>query len=162
LPGGERHYGRRHTSHLPRRRPAIRGPAGCRSRTSRRTARPVNHGHRGPSSRYRRAAPHLWEINGNEGDLLVTGDSGHLQFGQVTIHGARGGTTELPVPPSYDTSVRALANARDTMAYTVAHAYAQLHADLSENTHTVPDFHDVAGLDLRGAGTPSWYIAVEL
>jgi predicted dehydrogenase len=91
-----------------------------------------------------RSTNFLWEINGTEGDLLVTGDSGHLQFGQVTIHGARGGATELvelPVPASYDTSVPALANARDTMAYTVAHAYAQLHADLTENTRIVPDFH---------------------
>ena len=91
-----------------------------------------------------RSTNFLWEINGTEGDLLVTGGSGHLQFGQISIHGARGENTELsvlPVPARYDTSVPALANARDTMAYTVAHAYAQLHSDLTESTHIVPDFN---------------------
>ena len=90
-----------------------------------------------------RSTNFLWEINGTEGDLFVTGDSGHLQFGQVTIHGARGKSTklaELPVPARYDANVPALANARDTMAYTVAHAYAQLRTDLAEGTRTVPDF----------------------
>lgn len=90
-----------------------------------------------------RSTNFLWEINGTEGDLLVTGDSGHLQFGQVTIHGARGKSAEpaeLPVPARYDADVPALATARDTMAYTVAHAYAQLRADLSDGTRTVPDF----------------------
>ncbi|WP_063728582.1 Gfo/Idh/MocA family protein [Streptomyces sp. RTd22] len=90
-----------------------------------------------------RSTNFLWEINGTEGDLLITGDSGHLQFGQVTIHGARGRDAELaelPVPGRYDANVPALAGQRHTMAYTVAHAYAQLHADLTEGTHTVPDF----------------------
>ncbi|CAM5704493.1 hypothetical protein MAUB1S_03679 [Mycolicibacterium aubagnense] len=32
----------------------------------------------------------LWEINGTEGDLVLTGDSGHLQFGQAELRGARG------------------------------------------------------------------------
>jgi predicted dehydrogenase len=90
-----------------------------------------------------RSTNFLWEINGTEGDLLVTGASGHLQLGQVTIHGARGKKAELaelPVPARYDANVPALATARDTMAYTVAHAYAHLRADLTEGTHTVPDF----------------------
>jgi predicted dehydrogenase len=90
-----------------------------------------------------RSTNFLWEINGTEGDLRVTGDSGHLQFGQVTLHGARGKNAELaelPVPARYDANVPALAGQRDTMAYTVAHAYAQLRADLAEGTRTVPDF----------------------
>jgi len=91
-----------------------------------------------------RSTNFLWEINGTEGDLLVTGKSGHLQFGQITIQGARGEVrqlSDLPVPAHYDTSVPALADARHTMAYTVAHAYAQLHSDLTKNVHTVPDFN---------------------
>jgi predicted dehydrogenase len=90
-----------------------------------------------------RSTNFLWEINGTEGDLLVTGGSGHLQLGQVAIHGARGNNAELaelPVPACYDAIVPALATARDTVAYTVAHAYAQLRADLAEGTRTVPDF----------------------
>ncbi|MFV2217126.1 gfo/Idh/MocA family oxidoreductase, partial [Actinomadura sp. LOL_016] len=57
----------------------------------------------------------LWEINGTEGDLVVTGDSGHLQFGLVTIHGSRGKSdelAELPVPDHYDAYVPALAALR--------------------------------------------------
>src|SRR5690606_5211442 len=37
----------------------------------------------------------LWEINGTEGDLVLTGGSGHLQFGQVELRGARGDRREL-------------------------------------------------------------------
>jgi predicted dehydrogenase len=94
-----------------------------------------------------RSTNFLWEINGTEGDLLVTGGSGHLQLGQVAIHGARGKNAELadlPVPAHYDAIVPALATARDAMAYTVAHAYAQLRADLTEGTRTVPDFTHAA------------------
>ncbi|MFF1570736.1 Gfo/Idh/MocA family protein [Streptomyces sp. NPDC058293] len=90
-----------------------------------------------------RSTNFLWEINGTEGDLKITGDLGHLQFGQITIHGARSNDTELaelPVPERYDANLPALAGLRHTMAYTVGHAYAQLHADLTDGTHTVPDF----------------------
>jgi predicted dehydrogenase len=90
-----------------------------------------------------RSTNFLWEINGTEGDLVVTGDTGHLQFGQITVHGARGAQkepAELPVPDRYDAPVPALAGQRHTMAYTVAHAYARLRADLAEGTHTLPDF----------------------
>ena len=83
-----------------------------------------------------------WEINGTEGDLLVTGPSGHLQYGQVTVHGARGegkAMTELTVPAGYDAHVSA-AVPRDSAAQPVALAYAQLHADLTGGSHTVPDF----------------------
>ena len=94
-----------------------------------------------------RSTNFLWEINGTEGDLLATGGSGHLQFGQIAVHGARGKNAELaelPVPAHYDANVPTLATARATMAYTVAHAYAQLCADLTEGTRTVPDFTHAA------------------
>ncbi|MEV5599505.1 Gfo/Idh/MocA family oxidoreductase [Streptomyces sp. NPDC052496] len=90
-----------------------------------------------------RATNFHWEINGTAGDLLITGDSGHLQFGQVTVHGARGEETELaelPVPNSYDAALPALAGRSTEMAYTVAHAYEQIRADLTDGTHHAPDF----------------------
>lgn len=90
-----------------------------------------------------RSTNFLWEINGTRGDLQVTGDSGHLQFGQVAIRGGRDsdtGLTDLVVPARYDDDVPALADARHTMAYTVAHAYAQIYKDLIDGTNTVPDF----------------------
>ncbi|WP_206506085.1 Gfo/Idh/MocA family protein [Streptomyces chrestomyceticus] len=90
-----------------------------------------------------RATNFHWEINGTAGDLLVTGDSGHLQFGQVTVYGARGEDTEpaeLPVPGSYDAALPALAGRTTEVAYTVAHAYAQIRRDLTDGTHHAPDF----------------------
>ncbi|MFD0304510.1 Gfo/Idh/MocA family oxidoreductase [Streptomyces sp. NPDC127119] len=90
-----------------------------------------------------RSTNFLWEINGTEGDVLVTSDLGHLQYGLVSIHGARGASNELvelPVPDRYEARFPALAELRGTMAHSVAHAYGQLHDDLIEGTHTVPDF----------------------
>ncbi|MFH9424135.1 Gfo/Idh/MocA family protein [Streptomyces sp. NPDC017529] len=89
-----------------------------------------------------RATNFHWEINGTAGDLLVTGDSGHLQFGQVAVHGARGEDTalaELPVPAAYST-LPALAGRTTEVAYTVAHAYEQIRTDLVAGTHRAPDF----------------------
>lgn len=83
-----------------------------------------------------------WEINGTEGDLVITGGSGHLQFGQVALRGARGkdtAMTELPVPAEYEL-VPQLADRTTEMSYTVSHAYAQILADLTEGTHHAPDF----------------------
>ncbi|MER7684887.1 Gfo/Idh/MocA family oxidoreductase [Streptomyces sp. NPDC097610] len=83
-----------------------------------------------------------WEINGTEGDLVVTAPSGHLQLAPVTLLGARGAATvltELTVPAAYE-EVPALAGHSDQPSYAVAHAYAALFEDLVKGTHTVPDF----------------------
>lgn len=90
----------------------------------------------------------LWEINGTEGDLVLTGDSGHLQFGQVELRGARGDRRELrplPVPGDYllPGGLDRLA-ALDGPAGVVAHAYHQLRADLRDGTSVVPDFAHAA------------------
>jgi len=81
-----------------------------------------------------------WEINGTEGDIVLTGPNGHLQFGQVQMAGARAGDPSLSplvTPDSYD-HVPALADTDP--AYTVAHAYEAFRADLHAGTHDVPDF----------------------
>lgn len=83
-----------------------------------------------------------WEINGTDGDLVITGGSGQLQFGQVTLHGAQGRDTtlsELPVPARYE-RISAFVGRRPEVAHTVAHAYAQLLADLADCTQDVPSF----------------------
>ncbi|WP_329371949.1 Gfo/Idh/MocA family protein [Streptomyces sp. NBC_01483] len=93
-----------------------------------------------------RATNFHWEINGTDGDLLLTGGSGHLQFGQVTVHGAQGEDTELkelPVPSSYSSVVR-LATSGTEVWYPVAHAYDQIRADLAAGTHHAPDFAHAA------------------
>ncbi|GAA2783818.1 Gfo/Idh/MocA family oxidoreductase [Saccharopolyspora taberi] len=80
-----------------------------------------------------------WEINGTEGDIIVSGGNGHLQFGQVNLRGARGAgeLAELAVPASY----QLVPQVEPTkMAYTVAHAYAQIRDDIVNGTSEVPDF----------------------
>ncbi|MGV9883156.1 Gfo/Idh/MocA family protein [Streptomyces sp. NPDC003006] len=91
-----------------------------------------------------------WEINGTDGDLVVTGDSGHLQQAAVTVRGGRGtdaGLTELPVPARYF-DVPELDELRGLPSYEVAYnvgaLYAQIHADLTEGTAHTPDFAHAA------------------
>lgn len=82
-----------------------------------------------------------WEINGTGGDLVITGDTGHLQFGLVAIHGATGdeeSLTELPVPAEYITAPGEL----DDVPYALAQTYTHLLSDLREGTHLVPTFED--------------------
>jgi predicted dehydrogenase len=77
-----------------------------------------------------------WEINGTEGDLLVTGEWGYVHLGPVRVRGARrgeGALAELPVPDRY-VLVPALAGHEGEPPYNVAHAYARLD--------TAPTFED--------------------
>ncbi|MFJ2772931.1 Gfo/Idh/MocA family protein [Streptomyces sp. NPDC087300] len=87
-----------------------------------------------------------WEINGTRGDLVVTGDSGHLQQAALTVRGGRGtdtGLTELPVPARYF-DVPAIDALRGLPAYNVAAQYARIHADLTRGTAHAPDFAHAA------------------
>ncbi|EPH39360.1 Gfo/Idh/MocA family oxidoreductase [Streptomyces aurantiacus] len=88
-----------------------------------------------------------WEINGTDGDLVVTGDHGHLQQARLRVRGARGGTdaalAELPVPERYF-DVPELDGLRGEAAYNVGVQYAHVLRDLHEGTGTVPDFAHAA------------------
>ncbi|WP_069884546.1 Gfo/Idh/MocA family protein [Streptomyces luteocolor] len=87
-----------------------------------------------------------WEINGTEGDLVVTGDSGHLQQAALTVRGARGtdaSPAELPVPARHF-AVPELDDLRGLPAYNVGAQYAQVLADLTEGTAHAPDFAHAA------------------
>ncbi|MGW2640196.1 Gfo/Idh/MocA family protein [Streptomyces sp. NPDC001348] len=88
-----------------------------------------------------------WEINGTEGDLVLTAPIGHLQLSPVTLEGGRGASTglaPLTVPERY-VRVPELDPRADAPAYAVAHAYQQFLHDLREGTSAVPDFaHGVA------------------
>ncbi|GAA0433142.1 Gfo/Idh/MocA family oxidoreductase [Streptomyces luteireticuli] len=87
-----------------------------------------------------------WEINGTDGDLVVTGDSGHLQQASLTVRGGRGpdtGLAELPVPDRYD-DVPALADLRGGPLHAMGAQYARIHADLTRGTAHVPDFAHAA------------------
>ncbi|MGW0537691.1 Gfo/Idh/MocA family protein [Streptomyces sp. NPDC003032] len=91
-----------------------------------------------------------WEINGTDGDLVVTGDSGHLQQAAVTVRGGRGtdtGLTGLPVPARYF-DIPELDELRGLPSYEVAYnvgaRYARIHTDLTEGTAHTPDFAHAA------------------
>ena len=85
----------------------------------------------------------LWEINGTDGDLVVTLDSPPvIQFARATLRGGRADETtltDLPVPRTYE-RVAAFAGRQHEMAYNLAHAYAQLYRDLSDGTQLTPNF----------------------
>ncbi|MEU2023211.1 Gfo/Idh/MocA family oxidoreductase [Streptomyces sp. NPDC016469] len=88
-----------------------------------------------------------WEINGTEGDLVLTAPIGHPQLSPLTLEGGRGTSTVLApmtVPEPY-VRVPRLDPWADASAYAVAHAYRQFLEDLREGTSRVPDFaHGVA------------------
>jgi predicted dehydrogenase len=86
----------------------------------------------------------LWEINGTEGDLRVTGPFGHLQFVPLTLSGARGNEKAFQtrtVPGDYQTELPA-----DPMVGNVARTYARMAADLRQGTRTAPSFDDAVAL----------------
>ncbi|MEU7691830.1 MULTISPECIES: Gfo/Idh/MocA family protein [Microbispora] len=75
-----------------------------------------------------------WEINGTEGDLVVTAPIGHLQLSPITIEGSRGASTglaPLTVPESY-IRVPGLDPRADAPAFAVSHAYQRFFDDLRE------------------------------
>ena len=86
----------------------------------------------------------LWEINGTEGDIQVTGASGHAQLARLSIHGANGdatGLTPLTPPPSVDKNWP-----KDATAGNVARLYALVAQDIRSNTRTAPNFLDALAL----------------
>lgn len=83
-----------------------------------------------------------WEINGTEGDLVLTAPIGHPQLSPLTLEGGRADSTAvapMAVPESY-VRVPRLDPRADAPAYAVAHAYRQFLDDLREGTSRVPDF----------------------
>jgi predicted dehydrogenase len=97
--------------------------------------------YRGGSSR---ATNFRWEINGTEGDLVVTAPSGHAQVAELTVRGARGDDVELrvlPVPAEYRSTPRDVASA----AINVAEAYARF-AQGTASGDQIPDFDEAVRL----------------
>lgn len=83
----------------------------------------------------------LWQIDGTEGTLVVTGGTGQIQFGAMTVCGARGSAAleELPLPRRYE-RVPALQGRPAEPVTTMAHAYHAIRTDLAIGTTSVPDF----------------------
>ncbi|MBM7115379.1 Gfo/Idh/MocA family protein [Archangium primigenium] len=78
----------------------------------------------------------LWEINGTKGDLVLTGDAGHLQMTAPRLSGGNGERPfgPVPIPERYV----AAPGIPEGSAYNVAQAYAQY----AEDPGSVPSFED--------------------
>lgn len=79
-----------------------------------------------------------WEINGSKGDLLITGDAGPLQNGQITLFGAtREGKKleKLPIPAHYFRE-----QDESDASNAIVYAYAKILDDIRNGTHEAPDF----------------------
>ena len=86
----------------------------------------------------------FWEINGTEGDIRVSGPSGHTQMVQLSLEGTRGSEKTLrplEVPVSFRSGWP-----EDVEAGNVARLYARMAHDLREGTHLAPHFEDAVAL----------------
>jgi predicted dehydrogenase len=86
----------------------------------------------------------FWEINGTEGDVRVSGSSGHAQLVPLSLKGARGKETTfrpLEVPASYLSGWP-----EDVVPGNVARVYARMARDLRVGTRTAPSFEDAVAL----------------
>jgi predicted dehydrogenase len=81
-----------------------------------------------------------WEIHGTEGDIRVSGPSGHTQMVQLSLKGAHGEEKTfrpLAVPASYRAGWP-----EDVEPGNVARLYARMAQDLRNGTRTAPSFED--------------------
>jgi predicted dehydrogenase len=86
----------------------------------------------------------FWEINGTEGDIRVSGPSGHTQMVQLSLKGARREEKTfrpLEVPASYRTGWP-----EDVVPGNVARVYARMARDLREGTRSAPSFEDAVAV----------------
>lgn len=84
----------------------------------------------------------VWDIHGTEGDLRVTGATGHTQIVPLSIVGAQGQTRTL-APISVPDDGVAL---EDDMTGNIARVYQRLANDLRAGSHTAPNFDDAVAL----------------
>ena len=86
----------------------------------------------------------FWEISGTEGDIRVSGPSGHTQMVQLSLKGVRGGEKEfrpLDVPASYRSEWP-----EHVVPGNVARIYARMARDLREGTRSAPSFEDAVAV----------------
>lgn len=86
----------------------------------------------------------LWEINGSEGDIQVTGAGGHAQLTQLSLRGARGPEKELRPLTVPDAAYAGWPE--HVIPRNVARIYARMAADLRNSTRTAPSFDDALDL----------------
>jgi predicted dehydrogenase len=86
----------------------------------------------------------FWEIHGTDGDIHVSGPSGHTQMVQLSLKGARGEEKvfrPLQVPASYRSGWP-----DDVEPGNVARLYARMARDLREGTRLAPSFEDAVAV----------------
>jgi predicted dehydrogenase len=81
----------------------------------------------------------LWEINGTEGDIVVTSVGGHMQMLDLAVSGGRG---EEPIvsPLSLPDGLRTVLAGLEGPALNVAQAWRAFAADIRTGSRTCPDF----------------------
>ena len=84
----------------------------------------------------------LWEINGTEGDLLVTAAAILTHMGPLRLQMGRGAETALVDVPVADDVPDVPASLKGGMAFNIACFYAQFARDIREGTHLCPDFDE--------------------
>ena len=89
-----------------------------------------------------RATNLLWEVNGTEGDLLVTADDPHLHFGPLHVKIGQGTATALENVPVSEDVAGVPAQLKGGPAFNVACQYVQFAKDILEGTHLCADFDD--------------------
>lgn len=92
-----------------------------------------------------RGANFYWEINGDEGDLVITSDMGQMQLAELKLRGARG--QEALESLQVDAAVPGVPKG---YPWNVGHLYAALAPSLCGSATTAPnwttDFHDAVKL----------------
>jgi predicted dehydrogenase len=86
----------------------------------------------------------FWEIHGTEGDIRVSGPSGHTQMVPLALTCARGEEKTfqpLEVPASYRVGWP-----QDAEPGNVARLYARMARDLRDGTRTAPSFEDAVAV----------------
>jgi predicted dehydrogenase len=84
----------------------------------------------------------LWEINGSDGDLQITGASGLVELMELSLRGARQDqeTMEpMPIPAEYDLAPDGAAGG---YAANLSQAYVRLSHDLRSGATSLPSFDD--------------------
>ena len=85
----------------------------------------------------------LWEINGTEGDLVITADGGHVAFFPLTIKGAKKEQDQLEVFTTIPEEFTWVGeNAPEGPPFNLAQNYALLLKDMQEGTTLAPRFSD--------------------
>jgi predicted dehydrogenase len=86
----------------------------------------------------------LWEINGTEGDLRISGPSGHTQMVPLRLEGVRGSEKAfgpIEIPESSRSGWP-----EDVVPGNVARVYARMARDLREGTNSAPSFENAVAV----------------